>query len=353
MTMNIPLPFKLRSGRTPLISTKDAAEISVENLVDLVTGKDRRFSRSQAMLLLRASDAPDKHLAFESVLGDQEEVPEVRYEAALHLGRLKSVAAMDTLIRNSTTQDPLALRGIAKALGLVGNASALPALTSIENSSSGTVSKLARFSAALIAHRHNLAGHDLPVPDPRNNLKLSGERNGPIKLRPAKQEELERCLKAISEEPYGISIDTKTADTLICGKRRFLVLFDRRIAAARVLKVKNRKALPAVIAAHNVENDSYSIAYLVLSSPARTGDRIDLLLARTNGDIAFSGRAVSDGEGFKFEVSATPRPGGHAVSLKGEVKASKLSLSEGLSSLSVQVPKNVPAPLTRAFRRDG
>jgi hypothetical protein len=345
--MIIPLPFKLRSGRQRIFTTKDATEVSVENLVDLVTGKDRRFSRSQAMMLLSALDAPQKHSAFEAVLSNEAEAPELRYEAALHLGRLKKVEAIAALTRNSNAKDPLALRGIVKALGMVGDESAVPALEKIEKESRGFVSKLASFSAAVIAHRHNLAGHDLSVPDPKTSLKLPAARTAPIKFTAASRIELQRCIESVSDSPFGVSIDGEFGYKVSCGKRRLIVLWDRKIVATKAVKVKARKALPAVIAAHNPENDSYSIAYIVLTAPVMNSARINLWFARTNGEIVFSGRAISVGEGYNFEVRATPRASAHAIQVKGEFKMGRLTLSEAQSSTTAQIAKKIPLTLTR------
>jgi len=78
---------------------------------DVVIGMDASFPRSRAMALLLASDFPNKHRDYELVLQNEKESPEIRYLAAIYLGKIPTPAAMEILLKNSHIRDERVLAG--------------------------------------------------------------------------------------------------------------------------------------------------------------------------------------------------------------------------------------------------
>jgi HEAT repeat protein len=164
MSVKIIPPFKV----IPRIAEGeifDPDQLSLKRLRNVVAGKDRSFSRAQAMMLLLASDFPNKHRDFEAVLGNEEEPSRFRYLAAISLGRVNTAAAMEVLVKHSQIRDERVLTGVMMALGRIGDKSALDVVSRVKQQTTGMAASMAKFAAALISHRLGLAGNDLPVPD--------------------------------------------------------------------------------------------------------------------------------------------------------------------------------------------
>ena len=116
------------------------------------------------MTRLLESDFPNKHRDFEHVLANEADAPEARHLAALHLGMIDTRAALDALIAQTAIRDEYVLTGVLKALGRIGDVSALSAIERVLKTATGTAAAQAALAAAFIAHRLNLPGHALPVP---------------------------------------------------------------------------------------------------------------------------------------------------------------------------------------------
>jgi HEAT repeat protein len=340
MTLTMRPAIKLPSHKGARF--KDATEVSEQKLRDIVRGKDRTFARSQAMAALQASDVGDKHVEFERVLANELEPSELRYKAAQYLARINTPDALKSLVKNGAVSDRETLTGVVKALGQIGDRSALPALAKVQRSATGHVQKLARFSAALIAHRSGLEEADLPVPAAKDLLGLPAEKAAPIARTVADQEQIKLCLKTIGRQPFGIKIDETFAYQLVCANRRMMILFNRDLRKKNALNVAKRKTFLGLVAVFYEGSKSYSVRYLLLTSPAAKGKAVDILVALTNGEIVFSGEAKLVKEVYDFKINAVARPGAHSVNIKGNWTTEGISFREATSSLVTQVARKTP-----------
>lgn len=345
MTLIIRPPLKLASQK--IVSLKDATEISEQKLRDIVTGKDRSFERLQAMAVLQASDVSDKHVEFEKVLANEHEPSDLRYRAALHLGNMDTPASLQSLIKNTSVRDRVVLTGVVKALGRIGDQSALSALTRVQRTATGHVQKLARFSAALIAHRLGLEEHDLPVPAEKDQLSLPADRVASISLAIADLKEIKSCLKSIGRQTFGISVDETVAYQMTCDKRQLMILFNRDLRRRSALDVGKRKTFLGLVAGFNAAASTYSVQYLLLTSPVARSKTVNIFVALTNGDIAFSGQATPGNESYDFKIAAVGRPGAYAVHIKGNWTSDRVSFQEARTSLKTQIARRTPTEIDR------
>jgi hypothetical protein len=283
-------------------------------------------------------------LEFERILNDEKEDPELRYRATLQVARFNPKNAISSLVKASNSNDPRVLNGVAKALGQIGDASALPVLDKIQTASSGALSQRAEFSAALIAHRHGLSGHDIKLDS--KSLELPVKNVSAISLVASDKSETENALHS-ANRMFGITLDEKLAFTLTCAKRRLLVLLNRDFTNEKDSTVfLNRKSFPGIVTIKNEDGKSHSVAYLILSSPSRQSGSVNLIITRTNGDVVLTGQAKLVNNSFEFEVNAVERPGAYAIRLKGNFDKGTLAFYEAHSSLRAQVAKKTPIKMT-------
>jgi hypothetical protein len=342
VSLEIVPPFKVipRLSGAP---TLDADEISLRRLRDAVAGRVLDFPRTRAMALLLESDFPNKHRDFEVVLESQEELPEIRHLAALYLGKINTPSALEILIKSSEVRDEYVLAGVMNALGRIGDEASLDVVSRVEKGATGSAAKQARFAAALIAHRLGLQEHDLPKPNDEDYINVTGSVARPLPITLAHAADAEICLRSLSNQPFGIEFVERPTYQLRCGRSAWMILFNRDFADRDSIRaLKERKALLGVVARRSMTTGLYSAVFIVLTSPSESASRLDILVHRTNGDLAFGGSAQIEGDGAEFSIRTASRPGAVPVRLEGTFENGRLDMKTALSAVFASRSKGYP-----------
>jgi hypothetical protein len=328
----------------PRISEEvDTDKLSLKRLRDVVAGRDTSFPRWRGIALLQSTDFPNKHRDFEAVLENARETPEIRYLAALSLGKITTPAAMDILVKNSNVLDEYVLAGVLNALGCIGNKSALPAISTARKRATGRAAKQADFAAILIAHRLGLEEYELPVPETSDHVELDLHCARPFRITQADDTDAEVCLRSLAGQPFGIEFSETPMYQVRCGRNTWMITFNRDFGDKNsVNTLRKRKAFVGVVASRSEETRLYSVAYLMLASPTKAADAVSLLLYRTNGILTFRGTAQVVGNCADFSILALSQPGAFAVKIEGTFDDGRLHVKTALSTTFVQVKKREP-----------
>jgi hypothetical protein len=309
----------------------------------VVAGREADIPRGMAMALLLASDFPNKHRDFQEVLENDNERPEVRYLAAIYLGRINTPAARGILLESARIRDPQVLAGVAKALGRIGDQSALPILSRVAEQTTGFPASAARFAAGLIVHRLGLAGYDLLLPAEAEYLNLPEGVGRTLKVDRAHEGDVQFCLRSLASQPLGVEFAERPAYQVRCGSRMWLILLNRDLAGpGAVSRLMARKTLLMSVAARNQETGFYSVRLLVLTRPGEEPGRIDVLIYRPTGDVILGGQARVEADQALFMIRAVSRPGAAAVLIRGTFRDGELAIETALSSAVVVRPKRQP-----------
>lgn len=339
MSIEIVPPFKVIS-RIFEGAIWDPDEISLRRLRDIVAGKDTTFPRARAMELFLTCDFPNKHRDFEAVLINDEESPDIRYLAAIYLGKINTPAALEILIQNSRIQDEFVLAGIMKALGGIGDRSALKTVSMVKDEGKGVAASEAKFAAALISYRLGIQGNDLEMPTKREFLKFPASCARPLQINQADSSDAEFCLRSVSYQPLGIEFAEHPMYQVRCGRDDLMILFNRdclkQRAAQRLMK---NKALLGAIAKRDEESKHYSVAFLMLTSPGEEKNIINIFICRTNGNLIFGGLAQVKNDRAAFSIQAFARPGAFALELAGNFENGRLEIEKALATPLAQIKK--------------
>lgn len=330
---------------TPILQAAllDPDGVALRRVRAVVAGRETDIPRGMAMALLQASDFPNKHRDFQEVLENDNERPEVRYLAAIHLGRIDTPAARAILLESARTRDPQVLAGVAKALGRIGDQSALPILSRVAEQATGFPGSAARFAAGLIAHRLGLAGYDLLLPVEADYLELPQGVGRTLRVERAHESDVQFCLRCLASQPLGVEFAERPAYQVRCGSRMWLILLNRDLAGpGAVGRLMARKTLLMSVAARNQETGFYSVGLLVLTRPGEEPDRIDVLIYRPTGDAILGGQARVEADQALFVIHAIARPGAAAVMIRGIFRDGALAIQTALSSAVVVRPKRQP-----------
>jgi hypothetical protein len=122
-----------------------------------------------------------------------------------------------------------------------------------------------------------------------------------------------------------------------------MILFNRDcVGQYTVKKLTKQKALFGVLAIRSEETRLYSVALLLLISPDEQKDTANILICRTNGDLAFGGTARVKGDYAEFSIRALSRPGAFAVRVEGVFESGRMEIKEALSTSFALIKKRQP-----------
>ncbi len=342
MSLKMVPPF----GCVPRISEEinlDTDRCSLKRIRDVVAGKDTTFPRSRGMAILQTTDFPNKHRDFEAVLENENESPEIRYLAAIYLGKIATSAAIEILIRNSRIDNESVLAGVMKALGCIGDKAAFDAISTVKRRAKGLAAMQAEFAATLIAHRLGLEECELPVPETREHLELDLHLARAFRITRADDCEAEFCLRSLAGQQFGIEFSEHPMYQARCGRNTWMILLNRDFGDNNSVKtLGNRKAFPGVVAIRSAETRLYSIAYFLLTSPDKDKDAVNILIYHTTGKLSFTGTARIVGNCAEFSVLALSQPGAFAVKIEGTFEDGRLNIKTALSTIFVQIRKRDP-----------
>jgi HEAT repeat protein len=101
------------------VQSINTGKISLAQLRAAVKGRDPALPRGLAMLQLRESHFQNAHRDFEALLENENESPQIRSLAALHLGRMATPASRDILVKNIHVSEERVLLSIIQSLARV------------------------------------------------------------------------------------------------------------------------------------------------------------------------------------------------------------------------------------------
>ena len=313
-------------------------------LRDIVAGRDATFPRSRAMDLLQATDFPNKHRDLQAVLENEEEAAEIRYLAAIHLGKMAIPAALDILVRNRHVRNERVLTGVMRALGRIGNASTLEAIETARTHATGAAATQAAFAARLIAHRAGVEEPEARAAEATDPPEHDLQCARPFRILRADNEDAERCLRSLGAQPFGIEFSEHPMYRVVCGRNNWMILFNREYShAGTVETLRKRKGFVGVVALRSEATRLYSVAYLILSSPISDEDeKVSIQIYRPNGKLTLRGTAEVVEDWVRFSIRAVSQPGAIAVKIEGTFADGRLNLTTALATTSIQTKKRVP-----------
>lgn len=315
--------------------------IDLEKLRMVVTGKSNELPKILAMNLLQNREYPNKHEDLQAVLENNNESSTLRYIAAINLARTNIADAQDILI-NYITQidDERVLYGIVKALGQIGDSRAILPLLNIKTTKKGFVSSKANFAVALISYRFGIEGNELSIPTEEEYLKVSGNSQ-PIMISKSSLQEIKKDVNFISDRQFGIQLAQEPVYEIITGRDTHMILLNKQYADLENAKqLLQHKSMLGIIAYKSEEDKSYSVRYLILTSPAtQTKGNIDVVITSSDGNIMFGGMLSIGDNNIKFSIRSTSQPGGFPLLIEGDLMERELRMASAEFSTSGGISK--------------
>ncbi len=290
-------------------------------------GHSSRLRRSDALRRLAASDFPDRHRDLDEILGNEENPVGLRSLAAVLLARQTDGHALPILARHANHATPDLLDHIVRAIGQIGDESALTLLDRLQAIAPAWIGKQAAFSAALIAYRHRLDGRTIELPPDFRIQALPGESRMPVAIDAPDERNLAASLAAAADEPYGIAYDARHAIHLAFERDSWTILLNRECFVPDVLsQLPTRKALLGTVMERVTADPEYAVALLVLSTPMGDGRSSRLHLHDVDGVLLYTGTAIAEPPQLRFSLNSIPRSMAIPLGMEGRLGEDGLHL---------------------------
>jgi hypothetical protein len=239
----------------------------------------------------------------------------VRLLATESLARLPSAQIQLELELLVGDHDPRVAAAAVTALGRKGTMKAITVVEPLIISDDPVLSSRAIFAAALLAHRFQIAGHDLSAHIDAKFLTLPAQTR-PIKIQPISAND--SAAVRITLEQVAIPFESNNnAWDVVCGGRRYMILVDRAVAKIRdVASFMQAKQYVGQLAFQNPTNGTFSPGLAILLTPTETNSAA-LGLYRVDGTLVLGGEGRFDSGRMAFTLAATDRPGAAPVQIQG------------------------------------
>lgn len=303
-----------------LANTIDAVTLNKIRAVAL--GRSMEIPRMRVIARLPLLDVNASE-SLVSIAGDVSVPQRLRQVAIGSLGRLKQ-RPFDVLQRLAQDADAGVASAAVKVLGRTANPDALPILAQVARHADAQLRKRVDFSAALIAHRFNLPGHDLPSVKLAHYLEMPRPNLG-VKARPTTPEEHAAVMSSLAQHALALPAQLATWD-LECGKKRWALVLDNALLSPwKPSEFVAKKMHLGQLAMRNHVTGTYApgLAFLLTGHGAKG---FEVGMYRANGELIFGGEGKLVGDMITFAMHGTDRPGAAATTLEGSYGPSGLEL---------------------------
>ncbi|MBE8518302.1 HEAT repeat domain-containing protein [Amycolatopsis sp. H6(2020)] len=318
------------------------SELSEEQIRNAVAGRISEIPSSVALSILADRDSPgiDRIAVLRDATRNQELAGHTRIGALRVYARLAHTDALPSIVEALESSETHLAAAAAETLGRTGTADNLEALQRLRTSDDEVLRTRAAFAETLIVHRFGLSDRtaDLPQPetlaspDPAGALTFTSVRPGTRRGGQA-VEAIERALPWFAATVHQVH-------EIQCGRRLLEIAVDPGLAGLR-----DRPAVPAVIATQNSEHGGFHPSLIALSRPAGQ-DEVTVSLHRLSGEAVYVGEGRMTENDIELDVRSVAAPGVAPIAVRVRGSASTLEVS-GFSARRTarkRSPQRAPAP---------
>jgi len=229
-------------------------------------------------------------------VSDKKETRGIRATAALHLSTMPQEAAESALVENLTTDDEIVRTEIFKSLGRVGTARALNRLKELPAPKTDYARKQLSFAKLAISLRSGSG--EQGVQDKTGPLSIRWTTHA---ARTVESKHVRESIEEIWGSTYGISLNSEIGFEIDCGGTKFTLLLNDTIKRGAFVKsLMSRNMIAGLVFAESPEIRHLTVSYLIMTSPSEK--RVEVIVARVSGDVAYVGEMRPDGDEFQLTM---------------------------------------------------
>ncbi len=189
-----------------------------------------------------------------------------------------------------------------------------------------------------------LEGNELPSPYEKGILDVPSDSRQFV-VEKANQNELKICLESIGEKPFGFALSEKPAYQLNYGANSIILLNSDFANYGSIKTLVERKAIPGIVAQRNPETGGYFVSYLILTSPKKQNNEINIWFARSHGKISFGGSGRIEERQITFSIRSISEVGVVPMIAEGSITEKSFELKVARFSPAIPI-RNQPTEAT-------
>jgi hypothetical protein len=279
----------------------EAPAASAAELERIISQAGPASERRQAIKDLAGTRSQEAELMLAQLLSAESEAVPIRTAAAAGLAYLATPGAVSALNAATSAHEPAIATAALLGVGRLGGEEAFSRASALAGEDS-PVRRQAGFAANLIAYRLGKSERGIPLPDKSAFLEVS-ERAEAATVADASPELAAASLRWLrEEEPPGIELSDEHVYELVCDLGSWIVLLNAEVLAAGATQVvQARKTVLGVLIQPLLDGPGFALGCYVLSQPAARA-RVDVLIARLIGGLAWAGSAVVEGGALRAHL---------------------------------------------------
>lgn len=306
-----------------------------QQLEDNLSQKLILIDKKKAITALGRSDRSlETSEIFGRLLANGHEPTRVRATAASGLGLLNLAASETQLLENLDTDDETVRNEIIKSLGKVGTAVSLDHLNRLTEPLNDHSRKILSFAKLLISFRIGQGRYES-----LSSGALAPTRWTTRSARIIEGAEVQEKIKLVWGSTYGVKLNSETAFEVDFRGPKFNILLNELVRLdAFVASIASRSMIAGVVVLEEPDVSRYSnVRYLIMTSPSERG--VAVTVARTNGDIVYTGQGEFAGNDVRLMVRDTGPPV-VPTEIHGQIVNDRLALSVRLSLAAARTKKH-------------
>ncbi len=331
-------PLQSNAGRLPVPSLRllsdperlRRAAHDHDQLRAVALGATPGEQRARAVAALAASDDPRRVQDLESICRDGRADADVRHLSATLLGRIDTAPARAALLALLDTPGTPA-GAVAQSLGRTGERAAFDALARATAGWTGVTLTRARFAMRLIAHRCDLYLQEPEDAGPEF-VTMSADDMRDVVWRPSNVLAAQIALRSLAAEPFGIELDSQTAQMIRCGRSQLVFLLNRSLGSPLDIRtLQRRKTIAGIVARQSPQRGLYDASMLVLTTPRADGSGTRIACYAPNGTLVLAGSGAQRGSHLAFECRSVRRRGAYAARIAGDLGSGGFTVTSAKS----------------------
>jgi hypothetical protein len=323
-----------------------ADQFDLQTLRQVIRSESDQLSKPLALALLGKKDYPEKLADFQHVLTNEQESPRSRHIAAIELGRIGTREAIGALRQGLAIRDSFVQRGIVSALQSAGETEAVDEMRQLAEAEGEAIP--ARWAETLLAFRLGDPNVRISFPERQRFLVIDPLQAQAISFEPVRSDVATAAARDVADQSLGVPFSTAmAARTEIAGRSIMFLPSDEVAEPAGVERLLLRSSIVGVVGArYDLESETWSVAYYVLTQPVDDDDAVQVMLTTSTGEVAFAGEARVSGERTDFVLQAVEQPGAVPIEIRGSYERGRLRFEQALTELT-RTGLPAPAPRTR------
>jgi hypothetical protein len=246
--------------------------------------------------LARSESSAEASDILARIVSNTSETKRVRATAASSLSLMPPDAAEKALLQNLTVNDEAVRAKVFKSLGRVGTAESLGRLNALPEPANHYARKQMFLAKLAITYRSGSEARNAEFAKSALGISWTTEAAKAVEGKRVREN-----IDAILDSTYGLGLNPDIGYEIVCGRNKlFLFLNDAIKRGAFAESLRSRNMIAGLVARQEGEARFFSTRYLVLTSPSAEG--VEVIVARTNGDVAYAGEARIDGDALQLNM---------------------------------------------------